>query len=268
MDEDASGPSQGLSAAKAARILGVRESTVAKWVSEGVPPKAVKWQRYSLDWDDVADVEGVGLRLSDQRRLQFQSTADRQAQQRRESHDARATDLDQCHDYHLTECRPVGGGVDGREPGDAVRGDAREHRRRHGPRCGRHLSACLFVCEPRLTAMTIRMGGPDATSLSWDEVGGPRRRHRGPHLTPAAGGPHAPMCRPLRRPVRPGAVSLVCVRSERRAGVRRPPVGDDVAVTHPDVAEPDPFRGGSGSDEVGVAEAFAVTDTVARHQHS
>jgi excisionase family DNA binding protein len=58
MDEDASRPSQGLSAAEAARILGVRESTVANWVSEGVLPKAVKWQRSGLD---RADVENLAL---------------------------------------------------------------------------------------------------------------------------------------------------------------------------------------------------------------
>ena len=51
---------------------------------------------------------------------------------------------------------------------------------------------------------------------------------------------------------------------------RRSPVGDGVgvthagvAVTHAGVAEPDPFRGRSGPDEVGVAEAVAVFDTVA-----
>src|SRR4051794_10409908 len=53
MDQDASGPYQGLSAAEAARILGVRASTVHPWVSEGVLPKAVKGQRYGLDQVDV-----------------------------------------------------------------------------------------------------------------------------------------------------------------------------------------------------------------------
>jgi excisionase family DNA binding protein len=49
MDEDASGPCQGLSAAEAARILGVPASTIANWVSDGLLRKAVKWQRYGLD---------------------------------------------------------------------------------------------------------------------------------------------------------------------------------------------------------------------------
>jgi excisionase family DNA binding protein len=56
MDEDASSPCQGLSAAEAGRILGVPASTVAKWVSEGVLPNAVKWQRFGLDRGDVENL--------------------------------------------------------------------------------------------------------------------------------------------------------------------------------------------------------------------
>jgi excisionase family DNA binding protein len=56
MDEDASVPGQGLGAAEAARILGVRESTVVKWVAEGALPKAVTLQRYGLDRADVENL--------------------------------------------------------------------------------------------------------------------------------------------------------------------------------------------------------------------
>jgi excisionase family DNA binding protein len=53
MDENASGPCQGLSSAEAARILGVRANSVDRWVSRGVLPKAVKRQRRGLDLTDV-----------------------------------------------------------------------------------------------------------------------------------------------------------------------------------------------------------------------
>jgi excisionase family DNA binding protein len=49
-------PSQGLSAAEAARILGVRAGTVHQWVAKGVLPKSVKWQRYGLDRTDVENL--------------------------------------------------------------------------------------------------------------------------------------------------------------------------------------------------------------------
>ena len=100
---------------------------------------------------------------------------------------------------------------------------------------------------------------------------------------------HDPMFRPPRRPVRPGAMSPVRRRRQRRARDRRAPVRDGVAVTHahlaepdpfpgcpgsdrtgvaitnPDVAEPDPFRGPPGPDRVGVGPgALEVTDTVRR----
>src|SRR3954452_9048894 len=47
-----------LSAAEPPRILGVPASTVAKWVSGRLLPKAVKWQRYGLD---RADVENLAM---------------------------------------------------------------------------------------------------------------------------------------------------------------------------------------------------------------
>ena len=56
MDQDTPGPNQGLSAAEAASILGVRASTVHQWVAKGVLPKAVKWQRYGLDRVDVENL--------------------------------------------------------------------------------------------------------------------------------------------------------------------------------------------------------------------
>jgi excisionase family DNA binding protein len=60
IDRDTSGPSQrpnqGLSAAEAARILGVRASTVHQWVAKGVLPKSVKWQRYGLNRTDVENL--------------------------------------------------------------------------------------------------------------------------------------------------------------------------------------------------------------------
>ena len=58
MGEDGSGPCQGLSAAEAARILGVRANSVDQLVSRGVLPKAVKRQRHGLD---LADVEYLAL---------------------------------------------------------------------------------------------------------------------------------------------------------------------------------------------------------------
>jgi len=71
---------------------------------------------------------------------QAERTVDQQAQQGRQGHHAEATKLEQHHDHHLAEGRPIGAGVDHHQAGHADRRDSSEQCSNPGYRLALHVS--------------------------------------------------------------------------------------------------------------------------------
>jgi len=70
---------------------------------------------------DVTQPQHVGFGLGDQLGSQVKRAVDQQPEQCGQGHHAETAELEQQHDYHLAEGRPIGAGVDHHQTGNADR---------------------------------------------------------------------------------------------------------------------------------------------------